>query len=346
MSEFTYYNFNEISKQNKLFNFVITPRSAGKTIAFKQRAVERGLDGQRFVYVRRRSTEISSSKMMGFFDKMQKFYFSDINLEYQNGHFYHRVRAESDDMSKKGEILEETLLGYAVSLSTGINERSVDFVDVTDIYFEEFVLTPDSHHNYLEDEVFKFLELYSTIAREDEVRVWFLGNKLQEYNPYFLYFDIKPPTDGIKCWKDFAVECWQDLRFIEHKENTRFGRLVEGTAYADYAIKNVGFENNYNFCRPLPKRAHPYVNVLYNGQWYTLYICQDATMQIAEHLVDCDDKTCIDVKDMSPQVMHFKTYRKTMRGSMIRKALEHNKFFYQSPKSEEVFRVIAKSLYF
>lgn len=337
-----YYNFDELKKCKTLFNFTISPRSSGKTIAMKKQTVDDFLKtGKRFVYVRRRGIEITTSRLKGFYEKMQKYYHKNLDLDFDKGRFV-LVHERGDT----GAVKSCDIIGYAVALSTAINERSVDFVNIGAIYFEEFCLTPDARHDYLEDEVFKFLELYNTIAREDEVPVYFLGNKLQEYNPYFLYFDIKPPKIGIKKWKDFAIEIWQNENFVNNKLNTRFGRLVDGTDYADYAIRNQGFENNESFQRHLPKRATPFICVLYSGQWYTVYICIDGTLNLTEHYNDNVEKICLSSKDIRPDITYIKTFLRKIKGHTLTNALKNNRFYYESPKSEEVYRTIAKRIYF
>lgn len=328
-----YYNFRSLELKNKLFNFIVTPRSAGKTVAMKCRGIEKYLcENKRFVYIRRRGVEITNKKLTGFYEKIQSLgFYSDKKLKYEGGLFY----------------CDNEIIGYAVALSTGINERSVDFVNVSDIYFEEFVLSPDSHHTYLDDEVMKFLDMYYTIAREDEVKVWFLGNKLQEFNPYFLYFGINPPSEGIKIWKDFGVEIWQDKNFVQCKKKSRFGQLVDGTTYSEYAIENQGYTNNLTFKRKLPKRSTPIVGVVHNKKIYTIYICLDGSIQL-----DCNTPpnklqvVCLDVGESTPTITPIKYYRDTPIGKLIIGRIKQNKFYHTNEKAEEIGNMVKKAFYF
>lgn len=117
----------------------------------------------------------------------------------------------------------------------------------------------DDKHKYLKDEVFKFLELYSTIARDKDIPVYFIGNNIQLYNPYFIYFDLKPPATGIKKWHDMAVEIWQNEDLEIEKSKSRFGKIISHTAYGDYSIKNNSFQTNTNLIRKWIKVLHRYL---------------------------------------------------------------------------------------
>lgn len=329
-----YYTFDEIEKKNRLFNFIITPRSAGKTVAMKLRVVEKFLnEGKRFVYIRRNGVEIENKRLGTFFDKIQSLgYFKDKNLTYEKGLF----------------LCDKQIMGYACALSTSINERSMDFVNVSDIYFEEFCMKPDAKHQYLNDEVMIFLDLYSTIAREEEIPVWFLGNKLQEFNPYYLYFDINPPShQGVKVWKDFAIEIWQDSEFVEKKKNTRFGKIVAGTKYSEYAIENKGYTNNINFKRKLPKRSTQLVGILYHGKFYTLYYCLDGSVQMTtENPHNNVRRVCIDSTESSPDCIPLKLLKQSQCGSLIINSIKRNSFYYTNSKAEEVGNIFKKGVYF
>lgn len=326
-----WYDISNIEKKGCLFNAIISARSGGKTIAVKRRMVKEGLKGNKFVYVRRLSKELDNKKMEMFFAKMQSIgYYDKYDLTYEKGVFY----------------LDGEVIGYATGLSTSVNERSVDFVGVTDIYFEEFVLKEDSKHKYLKDEVFTFLELYSTIARQEDVRVWLIGNKIQEYNPYFLYFNLIPPKKGIKVWNDFAIEVWDNPKFIEYKKQSRFAKLTDGTGYNEYAILNESYENNLNFIRNTPPRSTPLFNVLYNRDYFMVWLCMDGSVQIDQSRDFNFDITCIDEKDSAPDIIPIKFYKRNPRGTILTQAVKSNKLFFKNAKCEEIGRMLARIAYF
>lgn len=327
-----YYSLDKIEKKNCLFNAIITLRGGGKTFAIKRRMIEKGLQGKKFVYLRRRDRELQNDKMRLFFDKIQSCgYYPDHKLEYDKGIFY----------------CDGKIIGYGTSLSTSVNERSVDFVGVTDVYFEEFVLHEDGVHKYLNDEVITCLEMYSTIARDENVRMWFLGNKIQEFNPYFLYFDIKPPKKGIKVWNDFAVEVWDNPDIINAKKETRFGKLVNGTAYGDYAIDNIALESQESFIIPLPKGSSPFYHMYADGHLYTLWKTTSNGVCVSECGTRYKIKTFVlNQRDNQPGVDSIEMFKYSPFGVYYKNALIHNKLFYTSGKCEEIARQLSRKIYF
>lgn len=338
MDKDIYYRFDLINKKDALFNFILGPRGCGKTIAAKKRMVDKGMDGKRFVYIRRKAVEIENKALENFFGKMQAAgIHEDKELSYKGHCFY----------------CGERLIGYAIALSTAQNIRSVDYLNVTDVYFEEFVIERDPKCDYLPNEVFRFLELYHTIAREDDVKVWFLGNLIHFFNPYFLYFDIKPPREGIKKWKDYAVENWHSDRFEKAKAKTRFGRLIEGTPYGDFAVKNQSYDDNYDFICPRPNASAMFIGFKHAGDYYGIYRHKYANKYYVEAIKEqafmrCAIKACTFDTDETPDIKMFKKYRSagSEHARMLVLAIKNNQVFYRSEKEQEAFIAVAKQLYF
>lgn len=330
-----WYHLDKIIKKNKLFNYIIAPRGCGKTMEMKRRMVERGLQGKLFVYVRRRDKELNQNKMNNFFKKMQKAgYYVDKELTYEKEQFF----------------CDGKLIGYSAALSTSTNQRSMEFIDVTDIYFEEFVLKEDKVHKYLDDEVAMFLELYSTIAREEDVVVYFFGNMIHKFNPYFLYFNLIPPKgqNQIKCWGESAIEVWCKKEFVEHKKQSRFSKLIDGTQYAKYAEENMSFLNVETFIKKKPKGCIPIFTIIHGNSKYTVWrsingqsFCDEQkavskfTIATSQGVAIKGSVTPKGAKMEYP--VHMKVYCKN---------LETNNVFYSSEKVEEEFRLINRILYF
>lgn len=329
---FTYYTMDKIKQKDALFNAIISARTGGKTFSAKLNMIENGLKGHRFVYTRRRDKEIEAKKMLGFFDKIQaKGYYTDCEFKWDKGYFF----------------AGDKMIGYTTAVSTSVNDRSVDFVNVSDIYYEEFVLKEDAQHRYLEDEVFKFLELYTTIARNDEVKVWFIGNKIREFNPYFLYFDIIPPKQGIKVYNDFAVEVWKNEHFVEERKKTRFGKLIDGTAYADYAIENEAYEDGSSFIQKLPTRSIPFFRIEHMGSLYMVWRRYDGCLHIGGDVnVKVGYNVTTDENKVSPQLISTKNFRNTPFGKNYVLNLRKNQIYYTTSKVEEVGRFFNKKMYF
>jgi len=327
-----YYDLKNIKKKNKLFNFVISPRSSGKTISMKKEMVEIGKHGKKFVYIRRRGKEIESKKMDDFFTKLQKI------------GFY-----ENDDLSfKKGSFfLNGNKIGDAVALSTANNVRSADFTDIEAVFFEEFIIKKDGIHDYLTDEVFKFFELYETISRDTDVPVFFLGNMIHAFNPYFLFLDIIPPESGIKTWKDCAIEVWKNKSFIDDKKKTRFHKLISGSAYSEYSASNQSYEDNDAYIRPIPANAKPAFKVLTSSITLTFFVGRDGSVTVGENLPGNVPRFTTVKEKSQPDVPFVKHVRTTSPYlEYYISCVKMNRVYTTSRKVDAAKKELDKALYF
>lgn len=215
-----YWDISKVLSYNCLFNFVVGARGVGKTYAFKKRAISRFLKlGEQFIYIRRYKTELE--KIDKFFDDIME-EFPSVSFEVKGYNFY----------------INGMEAGCAIPLSVGVNEKSVPYPNVGIIGFDEFLIIKGSHH-YLKDEVTVLLELYETISRMRDVPLFMLSNALSASNPYFTYFKISLPYNkDIKVQGDILIQIASNDAFIEAKSKTRFGQIVAGTRYGDYAIEN------------------------------------------------------------------------------------------------------------
>lgn len=249
-----YWNIKKVMSYNCLFNFIVGSRGVGKTFGAKQQAIDDFIKkGEQFVYVRRYKEELK--KIDKFFDDIREFY-PDHELTIKKPNFY----------------IDGKICGCCVALSTAKIEKSTPFPKVTKIIFDEFILDKGVHH-YLPDEVTNFLELYSTIARSRDVFVYFLSNALTVTNPYFLYFNITLPyKKEIKADGDILIQLVQDSEYTNKMKNTRFGKIIEGTPYSDYAIENTFLRDNKNFVEKKTERSQYYFTMIYRGNKFGVWI--------------------------------------------------------------------------
>ena len=103
----------------------------------------------------------------------------------------------------------------------------------------------------MNNEVVIFLNLIETIARMRDIKVFMLANPANIYtNPYFLYFNLQLPFNSdIKLFKDnlILLQYMKNEEYREAKKQTKFGKLVAGTSFEDYAINNKALNENKNF---------------------------------------------------------------------------------------------------
>lgn len=189
---------------------------------------------EQFAYIRRYKSELKKSVPTFFDSIIDNNIFPDNNLSVSNNKFY----------------CDKKCMGYAMQLSTAQDLKSSNFNKVKTIIFDEFGIEQGQRKFYLQNEVFAFLGLVETIARMRDIRVFFLANSVSRTNPYFLYFNLDVPyNNDIKLYKDglILVNYMKNEEYREAKRKTKFGKLVAGTSYSDYAIDNKFIDDNKTF---------------------------------------------------------------------------------------------------
>lgn len=300
-----FYDGKRTLTHNCLFNFVVGSRGAGKTFWFKKWAIEDFLkcEGQ-FVYVRRYAKETKKSTKT-FWDDI-RFLFPDHKLSVRGNEF----------------LIDDKVAGFCIVLSTAKIEKSVSYPFVNKICFDEFLIEK-GHYKYLPDEVGSFLNLYETIARPGsnhcDVTVFFMANAITWTNPYFLYFNVKQPTkvdrNGKLIWKngEILIELTAGEGFIEAKRKTRFGQIIDGTAYGDYSINNQFLLDDKTFIEKKSPDARYYFTFKYKGDSFGVWVDFIAGKMWVSKSIDPSYRLIfsITMKDHEPNTMFLKNLSKS-----------------------------------
>lgn len=288
-----YWDIQKPKSYNCLFNFIVGARGVGKTYGCKKEVIKNFLkNGDQFVYMRRYKEELKKTKK----------FFDDIEDEFPDVEF----KSDRGLMMINGEVA-----GSTMALSTAKIEKSVPFPKVTTIIFDEFILDQGYHH-YLPDEVTNFLEAYNTIARDRDVKVWFLSNALTMTNPYFIYFDISPPYGkSIAAKNDILIEVVKADEYAEHVKQTRFAKIVSGTPYAQYAFDNQFLRDDRNFVEKKTTTSRNVFNMVYKGTTYGVWIDFQKGLEYVS--LDTDPSNTltysITLEDHSPNLMLLKGHK-------------------------------------
>lgn len=268
-----YYNKDRLFSYNAYLMFSISERGLGKTCSATAWCIDDFLkNGKRFVWVRRYATELQGdrkTKVVGcvktFFDKVRSWY-PNVKLETRGSKAYINGKDAGD----------------FVALSTSQYMKSVNFPNVNKIIFDEFLITKSKSLTYLTDEVHIFLDLISSIERPmldengkevNKMRIWLLSNAITFANDYFFFFNIKPFRS--RFYKDkernIVVEQCYNQTYRELVKKTRFGQLVSGTKYSDYAIDNEYLMDDDSFIRKKSSYSIFILNIRYEGHEWGVY---------------------------------------------------------------------------
>lgn len=250
-----FYNIAGLLSQRCVFNFVIGNRGGGKTFGGKKLVINRfKRTGAQFVWIRRYRTEIET--LSDFWADIRPFF-------------------PEDELSQKGDTLyiNSEPAGYLIALSTSMQLKSVAYPLVRTVIMDEFIIDK-GRLNYLRNEVHVFMELFETIARmRDNVVAIFFGNAISIVNPYFDFFKITPNLQKRYTKKGgICVEFYFNELFIARKEQTAYGKLIKGTSYGDYNMKNKFLRDSDSFIAQRPQTANDKLyQFIFDGEKYALW---------------------------------------------------------------------------
>ena len=261
--------------------------------------------GEQFIYIRRYKTELDTA-LATFWDDLQF-----------NGYFEDHLLTV-----KKSKMLTEFLCdgevcGYAVPLSTANILKSTAFPGVSTIIFDEFLLDNSGTYRYLKSEVTILLDVIETVGRLRDIKTILLGNALNVHaSPYFAYWNLELPTDGseFRTFEDGAivVNYIRNLEYRKAKKNSRFGKLIEGTAYGRYAIDNEVFRENNSFIAKRPSNSTFYGMLIINGVNIGIWNGRDGYLYLSEKYdPNTVHKFALDYNDHTEQTI-FTTVRENM----------------------------------
>lgn len=256
-----YINIWDYFDNNYPFQIFIGGRGTGKTYSALKHAVIDSKD--HFIYMRRTQDEL---ELLGDNQNGEGANpFNPINTDHNTNFGFRPItkkrlgiyrRVYNDEEFK----YEGAPIGYGVALSTLSGIRGIDFSDVTDVYYDEFI--PELHVRKMKAEGTAFLNAVETINRNRELkganpcRFWLLANSNNIYNPIMIELGIvneveKMINRGIpdKYFKDkgLAIHLLEATEaFIEAKKQTALYRLTAGTQFADMALGNRFSYNDFS----------------------------------------------------------------------------------------------------
>lgn len=268
-----WYSLDKVRSYNALFNFIILLRGYGKTYAFKKFAIREAIEkGKQFMYLRRTDIELNDA-MNTFMD--------DVSKEFPGYDFrvrLNKLQYNIPDLENEGQYLQDwETLGHFAYLSNGRRKKSVSYSNVYYMCYDEFLLPPNEPRaKYLPDEVMIFLDFYETVARMRDVQVFFLSNAMSTVNPYFLHFGLLLPQQsksGIRrIGDDIVVEYHSAAEYEAAKKQTRFGKMIAGTRFEEYALQNQFInENNDMIQKVKPEKAFYLFTLNLEGRKYGVF---------------------------------------------------------------------------
>ena len=293
-----FYDINQTLSYNCLFNFIIGSRGCGKTYGAKKRAIKLFLEkGYQFIYLRRYAEELQETADTYFDDILNNNEFPEIVIEHRGGVYY----------------INDQIAGYSMALTKAKSYKSIAFPMVYFIIFDEFLIEETGYSRYLKNEVEAFLGFYMSIDRYRGCTVFFLANAVTMINPYTLYFNISLPYGSNFVRKgDILLQLVENKEFIESRKQTRFGKLIEGTKFSDYAIDNHFMNDSKTFIMKKTEKSFYYFTFVYKDNKYGVWCDNNEGKIFVSENVDPSYKIVfsLTVDDHTPNTMLLKSSNK------------------------------------
>lgn len=277
-----WYSYDRVLSYHALMNIIIGERGVGKSYNLKTYLSNRYIKKHRqFIYLRRYDTELKKSL------KDNEFFKDIANDPVLKNHTFN-IRGEKF-------YLDDEVCGYAIALSKASIYKSVPFPNVDIIMFDEFLIDNATYH-YLPNEPEKLLDFIETVGRLRNIQIFMLGNNISMINPYFDYFNISLPYNtDIKTFKEglILINYIKNEAYRKVKKESNFGKLIEGTKYAEYAIDNKALKDNNNFIKKKSPKSKFFFNLILNNHTYGVWMDYNSNnMFISKHF-NPDNPMCI-----------------------------------------------------
>lgn len=251
----SYYDGSTIQSYGALTNMTLSDRSDGKTFNIKTKGFARWVKNKsQYVYLRRWKSEIAPEMYSTFYDEV-------VNAV-SCGSFVCPIKEEKELVEQiikyefmgtktavyarlKGTKQWDTVC-YLLPLTMTSKKKSVLSIKrITHIEYDEFVPLDG---RYVPSEMNVLMEFYKSVDRDRDSTVLNLyGNRIDNFNPFFDFFDIHIgiQKEKIKLYKGgtVAIQVYVNKEHREEREKTRFNMMTKGTAYEDYNIGGTLFSD-------------------------------------------------------------------------------------------------------
>ena len=138
-----------------------------------------------------------------------------------------------------------------------------------------------------------------------------------------------------------------DEEFIQEKLKTRFGRLIQGTEYGNYAINNQSLRDNTYFIQKRPSEQMRFMcSYIIEGKEIGVWECDALSLFYVDDKVDRSSKSRYSVTDADHQPVIKSIQLAKLSGNQIKlkMAIQRNLVFYSSLEIQELTKNVFKYL--
>ena len=175
----------------------------------------------------------------------------------------------------------------------------------------------------------------------------FLANAITQTNPYFLYFNLNPNTNSdISLYNDnlILLQIMKNYEYRAKKKQSKFGRLISGTDYSDYAIDNDFLRDNNNFIAKKSGNCNFLFAFIYQSQTFGVWV----NYNLGQMFVSSDyDKSSpfiftTTVQNHKPNTLLLKNAKKYNCWAYLIKQFKIGNVFFESIKIKNIVLELLK----
>lgn len=295
-----FYDRSYIISKKTAFNFTLGNRNAGKSFAYKDYLIGHYLKNRekdrhcKFALLHRKVEDVKLTSP-GFFDDVLEIKYPDITITF---------KASSNGFGRF--YIDKEVIGYSMCIKNYVTyKKMAELQSVRNILFDEFL---SEKGDYVNGEMDMVRNIYNTIARgggefvRDDVRIFFVANTVSMVNPYFKEFPeikkrFKYNTRRIST-DEFTLELVLNENAMNALKDSKFGKAIEGTTYASYAMNNNFYMDNYKFVEKLGGQKDYMHTFIIAGHEFALYeLPVRGLLYFSEAVDNTHAKLCFDTDD-------------------------------------------------
>lgn len=181
-----FYRLKNILSKNATYNVMFGERSNGKTYAVQEYCIKQYLNGGgQTAWIRRWQDDFKGKRGQTMWDGPVN---NGAIMEWSNGEYDHITYKRSAwylakfDETLNKDVESPSPFAYAFAISAMEHDKSTNYDGIRTCVFDEFL----TRSYYIPNEFVAFMNVLSTIIRyRDDVKIFMMGNTVNQYCPYF-----------------------------------------------------------------------------------------------------------------------------------------------------------------
>lgn len=355
-----HYNTTKIDGPQKPFRLAVSEREAGKSTRWLQFYSYNYMYESTILVLRRQIADVTETYVNDVENIINKFSQVPVKLDFKKGdvkngiidvyaYEYEQYKDENGDLKIKK--YNRRLFFRVVGMSNPMSRiKSLMLPNIKYIFFDEFICNTRLGEKYLNDEAFKFKEIYNTFQREcpSGLICYFFGNPYSVYNPYFEWLKIdtrKVKPGAYLIGPNYTLECYQLLPELKQKILERNPLYQFDDSYRKYAFDGIAVNDMNIIIIDKPQSSILRYVFKVGGKYYGFYkIAPDTKESMEQHLTFyCEElkwkpeykrqALCFDFNDLGSNSSIMQTIQKN-NFYFLKYSIANNMVGYQKVECE------------